>query len=96
MSEIPSPENLSCFGTARIIVEQSGGTKNARIYKMKINIEGADIPYEHAYVILKKARDEDRPLNEREFAYFGFNVKYIKRHGQDVTDEILNTPWNQL
>ena len=96
MSETPSPENLSCFGTARIMVEQSGGPKNARIYKMRINIESADIPYEHAYVILKKANDKDRPLNEQGFAYFNFNVGYIKRHGQDVTDEILKTPWNQL
>lgn len=95
MTEVPNPENLSCFGTARILVEQLGGPKIARIYKIQIHIIGEDEPHEHAYVIPVNAKDKDKPLNDQGFSP-ELKVGTIRRAGEDVTEEILETPWSQL
>lgn len=95
MSERLDPRNLSCYGTARILVEDLGGPDVARIYELMVHI-GEEEPLEHAYVILNEAHDKERPLNEQEFAILGFTVGLIRRRGKDVTEKILKTPWSKL
>ncbi len=94
-TEFPDPESLSCFGTARILIEQLGGPEIARIYKIQIHIIGEEESHEHAYVIPVKAKDNDRPLNDQGFLP-ELKVGTIRRAGKDVTEEILETPWSQL
>ncbi len=93
----PSPDNLSCYGTARILVEDLGGPSVARIYELEIHIHGGDEePLEHAFVICKDAKDSDDPLNAGVFADLGFKVRTIRRQGRDVTEKILKKPWSEL
>ncbi|OGM76532.1 hypothetical protein A2210_02475 [Candidatus Woesebacteria bacterium RIFOXYA1_FULL_40_18] len=95
MTEFPDPKNLSCYGTARILVEQLGGPQIARIYKIQIHIISEEEPHEHAYVIPVDAKNSDTPLNDQGFLP-EIKVGTVRRSGKDVTEEILETPWSQL
>lgn len=92
------PEEMSCYGRARLLVEEMGGPKVARIYRITIRIGEVsdDSSYEHGFVIPVNANDTDTPLNQEEFAVFRLKVGTIRRQGIDVTEEILKTPWNEL
>lgn len=91
---------LGCEGFARLIVLELGGPDQARIYR----VEGTEwdevlkvyLP-SHAFVIHKNNQPTDLAYNN-DRPYFGrfLTVAEVREVGEDVTDEIFETPWDML
>lgn len=89
-------DGLSCYGFARLLVEEFGGPKNARIFAVKWYEEEGndDTSISHAYVV----RLFDQP---KELAYNNYlppiltNEEVIQQ-GTDITEEVYGDSWSAL
>ncbi|KKS33040.1 MAG: hypothetical protein UU93_C0003G0048 [Candidatus Amesbacteria bacterium GW2011_GWA2_42_12] len=86
-------ENLSCYGLARILVNELGGPKVAKIYEIRF-AHPEDTYTTHAYVVPNKFKDEEQALNARVF--YPFTCGYLRKKGEDVTNRTFSLNWSQL
>lgn len=95
LDEAKFVEGLSCFGHARLILLSRGGKGVGKIFQVEKGEEewsgGKDV---HAYVVLKNAPDDGLALNDS--MQWHLTNRQVKQMGEDVTDEIFNSEWNEL
>jgi len=86
---------LGCQGYARLIVNELGGPEKAMIMWVEIeNPINPEEPFSHAYVIPINALDSDLAYNN--VFGDGTTIVEIRNKGLDRTNEILNSPWEEL
>ncbi len=104
MVSVPRSDNdFACTGHARIIVESLAAEQIAAkiLFLYDWWNKNEKISSGHAYVIPDYFRDEDLPLNMSNGSNDledGSDVTcgYLRQFGEDITDEILTTPWEML
>ena len=94
-------EDMSCLGFAKLIVGDLGGSEKARIYWMEEpEEEWGNVVPGHAWVVRVDSLDGDKPYNN----YLGVDrmktddatVGQLREEGLDITEEVLNDPWEAL
>jgi hypothetical protein len=87
---------LACNGNAKKILKRAkkkfkvGG----RIFEVFSGREPRDFDVSHSYVVLDNQADDEMALNQQ-VGTESITVEQAKR-GQDITKEILKTPWKKL
>lgn len=81
---------LSCYGTARLLVDSLGGRTKARVYEVWFE----DGEFSHAYVLPLGVSELDRALNAD--ASDTISIKQVKILGQDITDWVFEQSWEEL
>lgn len=90
---------LSCFGFARLIVQDLGGPETARIYEVRRQTEDPGEIITHGFVVPLNA-DPTKPAYNNTIEILMENQPLsnaqVLHEGKDITDEILASPWEEL
>lgn len=97
--DLPKSEygrGLSCFGFARLIVKELGGSEKAKIFWVqKETSDGTSVG--HAFVVPVDSKPSDMAYNNTEVNLFGIVTSgEVLKEGVDITDDILDSPWKEL
>lgn len=82
----------SCYRDARLLVMALGGPDKARIFWYEEFDGEGEIIDSHAYVVV--TQEEDDELSYGNEVYPHRTNGFLRKHGEDLTDEIFSAPWN--